>query len=95
MHNDSLDSLLLRHYGEGAATPPLLEQRLLASVRRERVRMRQQAYQSARIQTYRLARRRAVKLVALSSAGLGALGAGLEVLETSLLGGDTSQTVFP
>jgi len=35
MHNDSLETLLLRHYGNTAPTPSALEARLVASVRQE------------------------------------------------------------
>jgi hypothetical protein len=94
MHNDSIETLLLRHYGHTAPTPPLLEQRLVSSVRHKVVVRQQQAHLAANIRTHRMNRRRAVKLVAISSAGLGILGVGLEILETALSGTDNTQPAF-
>jgi hypothetical protein len=91
MDTNSIERLLLRHYGYTAPTPPRLAQRLTASVKNEVVARQQQEQLAANIRTYRLNRRRAVKLVAISSAGLGLLGVGLEILETALSGTDTSQ----
>jgi len=91
MHNDSIETLLLRHYGHTAPTPPLLEQRLVSSVGHE---MQQQEHPAANICTHRMNRRRAVKLVAISSAGLSVLGVGLEIFETALSGTDKTQPAF-
>ncbi len=41
MYNDSIDALLLRHYGPHGPTPDALEHRLINSVRQE-ARIRQQ-----------------------------------------------------
>jgi len=73
MHNDSMETLLLRHYGSTAPTPPRLEQQLIASVRHEVVLRQQQEYTAARIRAYRMSRRRVIKLVAMGSAGFGML----------------------
>lgn len=95
MYNDSMETLLLRHYGYTAPTPALLEQRLVSSIGYEAVVRQQQERLAANIRAYRLNRRRAVKLVAISSAGLGILGAGLDILETALSGTDNTQSAFP
>lgn len=95
MHNDSIETLLLRHFGHTAPTPTQLEQRLVSSVRHEAVVRQQQERIAANIRTYRMNRRRAVKLVAISSAGLGILGAGLDILETALSSTDNIQSAFP
>jgi hypothetical protein len=95
MQNDSLETLLLRHYGSTAPTPAGLEQRLHASVRQEAGAMQRQQYYVA---TRRVNRRSAVRLVALGSAGLGLLGIGMEgiqMLESALAGQDITQTAFP
>lgn len=42
MHNDSIETLLLRHYGHTGPTPPALEQRIIASVRLETQERHQQ-----------------------------------------------------
>jgi hypothetical protein len=95
MHNDSIETLLLRHYGHTAPTPAPLEQRLVSSVGHEAVVRQQQERIAANIRTYRMNRRRAVKLVAISSAGLGILGAGLDILETAFSSTDNIQSAFP
>jgi len=95
MYNDSMETLLLRHYGHTAPTPALLEQRLVSSIGHEMAVRQQQERIAANIRTYRMNRRRAVKLVAISSAGLGILGTGLDILETALSGTDNIQSAFP
>jgi hypothetical protein len=95
MHNDSIETLLLRHYGSTAPAPVDLEQRLAASVQHEAAALRREQYIAARLREYRLSRRRAVRLVAIGSAGLGILSAaleGLQLLELSLAGHDAPQS---
>jgi len=94
MHNDSLETLLLRHYGNTAPTPPTLESRLVASVRQEATLQNQGQNIAQRLSTYRINRRRAVQLVAIASTGLGLLSLGMEnlqVLETAMLGQDVAR----
>ncbi len=95
MHNDSIETLLLRHYGHAAPTPAQLEQRIISLVGHEANVRRQQERIAAHIHTYRMNRRRAVKLVAISSAGLGVLGVGLDILEAALSSADNIQAAFP
>jgi hypothetical protein len=93
MHNDSIETLLLRHYGSTASTPLDLEQHLAASVRREAATVQRQERIATRIRTQHISRRRAMRLVAIGSAGIGLLSASLEslhVLETALVGQDTT-----
>ena len=91
MYNDSIETLLLRHYGHTALIPPRLEQRLVSSLGHEAVVRQQQDRIAANIRAYRMNRRRAVKLVAIGSAGLGIFGAGLDILETALSGTNNRQ----
>jgi hypothetical protein len=81
MQKDSLETLLLHHYGNAAPTPPGLQERLLASVRHKAEESRQEMRAAAHLREKRLSRRRAVKLVAIGSAGLGILSIGLESLQ--------------
>lgn len=95
MQNDSIEVLLLRHYGSMAPVPTGLEQRVSASIQQEAGVMQQQQRVAANLRTQRVSRRRAVRLMAIGSAGLGLLSVGLEsvhMLETSLLGQDHGQT---
>jgi hypothetical protein len=98
MHNDSIETLLLRHYGSLAPIPPALEQRMLASVRCEAEELQHQRLMATRIRNHRVSRRRALCFVAMGSAGLGLLSAGLEglqMLEAGLMGQEVTQMVFP
>lgn len=95
MHNDSIETLLLRHYGSMAPVPVRLEQHLVASVRQEAAELRRQQGMAARLRTHRVSRRHAVRLVAIGSAGLGMLGAGMEMLEAALVGQEASQSALP
>lgn len=94
MHNDSIETLLLRHYGHTGPTPPALEQRIIASVRLETQERHQQESIVRRWRYRPVSRRSAVKLVAMGSAGLGMLSIGMEglyMLESALVGRDTTQ----
>jgi hypothetical protein len=77
MSNDSIEGLLLSHYGESAPTPPQLEQRISASLKLATESMQQQQAMATRLRNYRLTRRRVVRMVAIGSAGLGLLDAGV------------------
>jgi dihydroxyacetone kinase len=94
MYNDSIETLLLRHYGSVAPAPPHLEQQLAASLRQEVSAIQRQERIASRLRTHHISRRKAVRLVAIGSAGIGLLSAGLEglhMLESALVGQDTMQ----
>jgi hypothetical protein len=97
MYNDSLETLLLRHYGDSAPTPPALEKRLIVATRQVTAQKREQERVANQLREYRFSRRRAVKWVAIGSAGLGLLGAGLEslhMLETALTGQEQPRPAY-
>lgn len=94
MQNDSLETLLLRHYGSGAQVPSGLEEKLYASVRAEAMELGKQQMVATQLRERRISRRYAVRLVAIGTAGLGGLSLaveGLRMLEASLIGQDTSK----
>lgn len=94
MHNDSIETLLLRHYSNAGPTPPAMEQRIIASVRLEAQELRRQQRVAQNWRTRPVSRRSIIKLVTLGSAGLGVISIGLEGLrafETALVGHDTTQ----
>jgi hypothetical protein len=98
MHNDSIESLLLRHYGDGAPVPAGLETHLVASVHREAAELRKQESQATRFSEQRMSRRAAMRLFALGTAGLSVVSLGLEslqALEASLAGQDITQPAYP
>lgn len=94
MYNDSIETLVLRHYGRVAPTPPALEQHLATSIRQEAATIQRQERAAIRLRTQPISRRRAMRLVAVGSAGIGLLSAGLEglhILEAALVGQDTTR----
>ena len=95
MHNDSVETLLARHYGSTAPAPAGLEQRLSAALHQEAHEIVEQQQMAERLRAWRVNRRRAVKLVALGSASLGAIGFGLELAEAILIGQEATQTATP
>jgi hypothetical protein len=78
MHNDSIETLLLRHYGRSAPAPVGLEERLVTSVRQQAVEQRWQQNIATHLRERRISRRNMVRFVALASAGAGALSIGVE-----------------
>ena len=97
MRNDSIETLLLRHYGSDAPAPADLEARVLASVRQQAAEISASERTASVWRERRVSRRRVLRLVAFSSAGLGVLSIGLEGLrqvEASLLGHDTSRPAY-
>lgn len=99
MENDSIETLLLRHYGDLAPAPAALEQHLLTSVHTKVAQQQKQQLAITRLQEKRVSRRRAVGLVAKGTAelGLGLLNIGLEglqTIETTLNSQDATQTAY-
>ena len=94
MYNDSIETLLLRHYGHHGPTPEALEQRLINSVRQDALNQQQEERVAARVLGHRISRRRAMQLVGIGSAGLGLVAASLEVLDATLFGRDATQSAL-
>jgi hypothetical protein len=97
MRNDSIETLLLRHYSSAAPVPVDLEARLLASVQQQAAEISSSERTANAWRERRVSRRRVLRLVAFSSAGLGVLSIGLEGLrqvEASLTGHDASKPAY-
>lgn len=97
MRNDSIDTLILRHYGSTAPAPDDLETRLLAAVQAQTAEMSARERTASAWRERQVSRRRVLRLVAFGSAGLGVLSIGLEGLrqvEANLLGYDTSKPAY-
>ena len=97
MHNDSIETLLLRHYGSSAQAPIDLEDQLRASIRLEAVELEKEQQIITRLRERRVSRRHAVRLVAIGAAGLGGLSIALEgvrIIEAALIGQDITRPAY-
>ncbi len=97
MQNDSIETLLLRHYGSTAQAPIGLEEELRASVRRESAELDRVRQVTARLRERCVSRRHAVRLVAIGTAGLGGLSIALEgvrMIEAALVGQDVTRPAY-
>jgi hypothetical protein len=91
MYNNSIETLLLRSYGDTAPTPLALEQRITVSIHQMADERRQQEHLTRSLRENRISRRRAIQLVALSSAGLGLLSTGIASAQVLLNGESASR----
>jgi hypothetical protein len=85
MRNDSIETLLLRHYGSTGPAPVDLEQHLSTMVRQEAATLRTR---EAAVNTWnqrRVSRRRVLQLVTFTGAGLGTLAVGINSVQHALL----------
>ncbi len=91
MHNDSIETLLARHYGSTAVAPAGLEQRLHAAVRQQTAEVLREQAMASSTYTHPVSRRRAVQWVAMSSLGVSIVNMGLEALDATLTGSEATQ----
>ena len=93
MQNDSIETLLLRHYGSTAQASAHLEEQLRTSVRSEAAQMRKKERRAAYLMQRRFSRRQVIRLVV----GLGTMSVGVESLrafEASLPGPKVAQPAY-
>src|SRR5260221_4980085 len=94
MQNDSLETLLLRHYGSGAQAPIGLEEKLYAATRAEAMELGEQQMVATQLRERRVSRRYAVRLVAIGTAGIGGLRlpiGGFRMSDASSISQETSK----
>ena len=95
MRNDSIDTLLLRHYGSAAPAPVDLEQQLRTMVRAETAATQARQQTASNWNQRRVSRRRVLQLVTFSGAGLGALVAvSASTLQATLTTRDTRKPAY-
>jgi hypothetical protein len=68
MQNDSLETLLLRHYGSTALTPAGLEERLKASIHRKAAELHEQRQIATGWQQRRVSRRQVLRVALIGIA---------------------------
>jgi hypothetical protein len=96
MRNDSIETLLLRHYGSTAQAPIDLEDTLLASIRMKEGELEQEQQHVTRLREQRISRRHAVRIVTIE-AGLGGLNLafeGVKVIEAALKGQEVNKPAY-
>jgi hypothetical protein len=84
MQNDSIETLLLRHYGSAAPVPVDLERRLNAMVLTETVAVKARPQTASSWSQRRVSRRQIFRLATFTSAGLSVLAIGANTLEATL-----------
>lgn len=97
MRNDSIETLLLRHYGKAAQAPVDLEEQLCASIRLETEKQDREQQVITHLRERRVSRRHAVRLVAIGAAGLGGLSMAIEgvrMLEAAMIGQDVTKPAY-
>ena len=97
MRNDSIETLLLRHYGNAAQAPVDLEEQLCASIRLETEKQDREQQVITHLRERRVSRRHAVRLVAIGAAGLGGLSMAIEgvrMLEAAMVGQDVTKPAY-
>ena len=97
MVDSSIETLLLSHYGSSAPVPIDLVEKLCASVRLEEAELAKEQQVITHLKERRVSRRHAVRLVAISAAGLGGLSMALEgvrTLEAAFTGQDVTKPAY-
>lgn len=96
MRNDSIETLLLRHYGSTAQAPIDLEDTLSASVRLEEAELEKEQQLISRIRERRISRRHAVRIVTIGAAngGLSIALEGVKMIEAALIGQDVKKPAY-
>jgi hypothetical protein len=96
MHNDSIETLLLRHYGTTAQVPVDLEDTLLATIQLDEVELEKEQQLITRLRERRISRRHAVRIVTIE-AGLEGLSLALEgvrAIESALIRPDVTKPAY-
>ncbi len=96
MRNDTIETLLLHHYGSTAQTPVDLQDSLAASIQLEAAELEKEQQLVTHLQERRISRRRAVRMVTID-AGLEGLSLALEgvrVIEATLKGQDIPKPAY-
>ena len=96
MHNDTIETLLLRHYGSTAQAPGNLEETLCNSIRLAEVELEKEQQILSRLSERRISRRLAVRIVTIE-AGLEGLSLALEgvrAIESALIRPDVTKPAY-
>ena len=96
MRNDTIETLLLRHYGSTAPTPVDLQDSLSASIQLEAAELEKEQRLMVHLRERRVSRRHAVRIVTID-AGLEGLSLALEgvrAIEAAFQGKDVTKPAY-
>ena len=96
MHNDTIETLLLRHYGSTAQAPVDLEDTVCASIRSaEENRVKEQQL-IANLGERRISRRHAVRMVTIDAGleGLSLALEGVKAIEAAFIGQEVTKPAY-
>ena len=96
MRNDTIETLLLRHYGSAAQAPVDLQDSLSASIQLEAAEHEKEQQLVTRLRERRISRRNAVRLITIDAGleGLSLALEGVKVIEAALKGQDVTKPAF-
>ncbi len=96
MRYDTIETLLLRHYGSTAQAPVDLEDTLCASIRSAETELEKEQQLISRLREHRISRRRAVRIVTIEAGleGLSLALEGVKAIEAALKGQDVKQPAY-
>jgi len=96
MRNDTIETLLLRHYGSTAPTPVDLQDSLSASIQLEAAALEKEQQLMARLRERRISRRHAVRIVTIDASleGLSLALEGVRAIEAALKGKDVTEPAY-
>ena len=97
MHSDTIETLLLRHFGSNAQAHMDLEDTLCTSIRLKEVELEKEQQLITHLRERHVSRRHVVRLVAIGATGLGGLSIALEgvkMLEAAFTGQDVTSSAY-
>lgn len=96
MRNDTIETLLLRHYGRTAQAPADLEETLCASIRSAGAELKKEQQLITNLRERRISRRHAVRMVTIEAGleGLSLALDGVRVIEAALIGQEVTKPAY-
>lgn len=96
MYNDTIETLLLRHYGSTAQAPDDLEETVCGSLRLAEAELEKEQQIITRLRERRISRRHAVRIVTIEAGleGLSLALEGIRVIESALIRPDVTKPAY-
>lgn len=96
MHNDTIETLLLRHYGSTAQAPIDLEEAICTSIRAAEANLEKEQQLITNLRERRISRRHAVRMVTIEAGleGLSLALEGVKAIEAALTGQEVTKPAY-